>query len=76
MGSRRAQEKRRERLLAQGITDEEIARLSAPIGLDLGALTPEETALSIMAEIVALRHGRDGGRLSHLRGGRIHEVTA
>ena len=76
MGSRRAQEKRRERLTAQGITDEELARLSAPIGLDLGALTPEETALSIMGEIVAHRRGREGGRLSHLRGGRIHEVTA
>ena len=55
---------------------EEFARLSAPIGLDLGALTPEETALSIMGEIVAHRRGREGGRLSHLRGGRIHEVTA
>ena len=76
MGSRRAQEKRRERLLALGITDDELARLSAPIGLDLGALTPEETALSIMGEIVAHRRGREGGRLSHLRGGRIHEVTA
>jgi xanthine dehydrogenase accessory factor len=72
MGSRRAQEKRRERLLALGITDEELARLSAPIGLDLGALTPEETALSIMSEIVAHRRGREGGRLSNSRGGRIH----
>jgi xanthine dehydrogenase accessory factor len=76
MGSHRAQEKRRERLLALGITDEELARLSAPIGLDLGALTPEETALSIMGEIVAHRRGREGGRLSNRRGGRIHEVTA
>jgi len=75
MGSRRAQAKRRERLLAKGLTDEELDRLSAPLGLDLGALTPEETALSIMSEIVALRRGRDGGRLSHARG-RIHEVGA
>jgi len=75
MGSRRAQEKRRERLLALGITDEELARLNAPIGLDLGALTPEETALSIMGEIVAHRRGREGGRLAQVRG-RIHEVTA
>jgi len=73
MGSRRAQEKRRERLLAQGITDEELGRLSAPIGLDLGALSPQETALSVIAEIVALRHGRTGGRLIDARG-RIHEV--
>jgi xanthine dehydrogenase accessory factor len=74
MGSHRAQAKRRERLLAKGITDEELERLAAPIGLDLGALTPEETALSIMSEIVALRRGREGGRLAHVRG-RIHEVT-
>lgn len=73
MGSRRAQEQRRERLLAAGITEEEQARLAAPIGLDLGALTPRETALSVMAEIVALRHGREGGRLAHARG-RIHEL--
>ena len=75
MGSHRAQTKRRERLLAKGITEEELERLAAPIGLDLGALTPEETALSIMGEIVALRRGREGGRLAHLRG-RIHEVGA
>jgi xanthine dehydrogenase accessory factor len=73
MGSRRAQESRRERLLAKGVTDEELGRVSAPIGLDLGALTAEETALSIMAEIVAMRYGRDGGRLAHAKG-RIHEV--
>ena len=73
MGSRRAQEKRRERLLALGITDEELGRLSAPIGLDLGGLSAEETALSIMAEVVAARHGRPGGMLS-ASGGRIHEV--
>jgi xanthine dehydrogenase accessory factor len=75
MGSHRAQAKRRERLLAKGLTDEELERLAAPIGLDLGALTPEETALSIMSEIVALRRGRDGGRLAQA-GGRIHEVGA
>jgi len=73
MGSRRAQESRRERLLAKGVTDEELERISAPIGLDLGALTAEETALSIMGEIVAMRHGRAGGRLAHSQG-RIHEV--
>jgi xanthine dehydrogenase accessory factor len=75
MGSRRAQEKRRERLLALGIGDEELERLHAPIGLDLGALTPEETALSIMAQIVAHRRGREGGPLSQVSG-RIHEVGA
>jgi xanthine dehydrogenase accessory factor len=75
MGSRRAQAQRRERLLAAGLDEELLARISAPIGLDLGALTPEETALSIMAEVVAVRHGRDGGRLS-TAAGRIHEVGA
>lgn len=75
MGSRRAQERRRERLLEAGLTDDDLARLSAPIGLDLGALTAEETALSIMAEVVAVRNGRAGGRLRDA-GGRIHEVGA
>ena len=74
MGSHRAQAKRRERLLGLGITDDELDRLHAPIGLDLGALTPEETALSIMSEIVARRRGREGGPLSQVRG-RIHEVV-
>ena len=73
MGSRRAQASRRERLLAQGVTDEELARVAAPIGLDLGALTAEETALSIMAEVIAVRHGHSGGRLVNASG-RIHEV--
>ena len=73
MGSRRAQAARRERLLALGVADEELERIAAPIGLDLGALTAEETALSIMSEIVAVRHDRGGGRLRDA-GGRIHEV--
>jgi xanthine dehydrogenase accessory factor len=73
MGSRRAQAKRRERLLAKGIEESDLERVSAPIGLDLGSLTAEETALSIMGEIVAMRHGRTGGRLAHTQG-RIHEV--
>ena len=73
MGSRRAQARRRERLLAKGIDETDLDRVCAPIGLDLGALTAEETALSIMGEIVAMRHGRDGGRLAHAQG-RIHEV--
>jgi xanthine dehydrogenase accessory factor len=73
MGSRRAQEKRRERLVEKGLTDEQLGRIAAPIGLDLGGLTAEETALSIMAEVVAVRNGRSGGRLS-ASSGRIHEV--
>jgi xanthine dehydrogenase accessory factor len=74
MGSRRAQEKRRERLLALGVPEEKLAGISAPIGLDLGGLTAEETALSILAEVVAVRNGREGGRLSSAGAGRIHEV--
>ncbi len=75
MGSRRAQAQRRERLLAAGLDEELLERVAAPIGLDLGAVSPEETALSIMSEVVAVRNGREGGRLSH-SGGRIHEVGA
>jgi len=73
MGSRRAQAARRERLLAHGVEEDALERIAAPIGLDLGALTAEETALSIMAEIGARRHGRSGGRLRDAAG-RIHEV--
>ena len=75
MGSRRAQERRRERLVAEGITDDELARLAAPIGLDIGALTAAETAISIMGEITAVRRGREGGRLKGAAG-RIHDATA
>ncbi len=75
MGSRRAQESRRERLLAAGLAESQLARLAAPLGLDLGAVNREETALSILAEVVAARHGRDGGRLRQARG-RIHQVAA
>jgi xanthine dehydrogenase accessory factor len=75
MGSRRAQAARRERLLAAGMDEEELERLSAPVGLDLGAVGREETALSILSEVVAARHGRDGGRLRQAAG-RIHQVPA
>jgi xanthine dehydrogenase accessory factor len=64
MGSRRTQERRRARLMEErGVTAEELDRLSGPIGLDLGARTAMETAMSILGEIVAVAHGRDGGRL-------------
>lgn len=58
LGSTRTQEKRRQRLLAAGVSEESLARLHAPIGLDLGGRAPEEIALSVMAQIVAARHGR------------------
>jgi xanthine dehydrogenase accessory factor len=64
MGSRRTQERRRERLAAEhGLSEEALSRLAGPIGLDVGARTATETALSILGEIVAVAHGRDGGRL-------------
>jgi xanthine dehydrogenase accessory factor len=75
MGSRRAQAARRDRLLAAGMTPDELGRLAAPLGLDLGAVNPQETALSILGEVVAARHGRQGGRLATAEG-RIHEVPA
>ena len=71
MGSRRTHEDRLDRLREAGVTDEEIDRLSSPIGLDLGARTPEETAVSIAAEIIALQWGGTGDRLGG-RDGRIH----
>ena len=63
LGSRRNQERRRERLLAAGIEEEALERIAGPCGLDIGAETQPETALSILAEIVAVRWGRAGGRL-------------
>jgi xanthine dehydrogenase accessory factor len=71
MGSRRAQEKRSARLLELGIDQGALARVSAPIGLDLGGSSAEETAMSIMSEIIAVRHDRNGGRLGAATG-RIH----
>jgi xanthine dehydrogenase accessory factor len=55
LGSKKTHESRRQRLLADGISEQKIARIHAPIGIDLGAQTPEEIALSVMAEIVAVR---------------------
>ncbi|HWF25985.1 MAG TPA: XdhC/CoxI family protein [Solirubrobacteraceae bacterium] len=72
MGSKRAQAERRERLLAAGVDEDELSRISAPVGLDLGAISAEEVALSIMAELVAVRYGRDAGRLSRRAAGKIH----
>lgn len=71
IGSRRTQERRRERLVEEGVPAEQIERLCGPAGLDVGAGTPAETALSILAEILAVRAGREGGRL-RASGERIH----
>ena len=71
MGSRRTHNNRTARLKEEGVTDEELSRVSSPIGLDIGARTPEETAIAIAAEIIGLHTGHSGGRLA-LRGGPIH----
>jgi xanthine dehydrogenase accessory factor len=71
MGSRRTHDDRLKRLRETGLAAESVARLASPIGLDLGARTPEETAVSVAAEIVALRWGGSGGRLTET-GGPIH----
>ena len=71
MGSRRTHDDRMARLREAGITEKELEGLSSPIGLDLGARTPEETAVSIAAEIIAGRWGGGGARLTTLAG-RIH----
>ncbi len=63
LGSRRNQERRRERLLEAGVSQQAIDRISGPCGLDIGADSQPETALSILAEILAVRAGRDGGPL-------------
>jgi xanthine dehydrogenase accessory factor len=75
MGSRRTHDDRIKRLVEAGVTDAELAGLSSPIGLDLGARTPEETAVSIAAEIIALRWGGDGARLGERDGPIHHTVT-
>ena len=59
IGSRKTSQERAERLKRQGLTDEQIRRIHGPVGLNIGATSPEEMALAIMAEIVATRHGKD-----------------
>jgi len=71
LGSRRTTERRRGRLLEAGVSEEQLDRIMGPCGLDIGADTQEETALAIMAEILAVRAGRAGGSLRESKN-RIH----
>lgn len=71
LGARRNQERRRARLVEEGLSEDELHRIAGPTGLDVGAETPAETAVSILAEILAVRSGRTGGRLKEWKG-RIH----
>ena len=71
LGSRRNQERRRERLLEAGVAEETLTRIMGPCGLDIGADTQEETALAILTEILAVRAGRSGGPLREAKQ-RIH----
>jgi xanthine dehydrogenase accessory factor len=75
MGSRRTHDDRLARLREVGLTEDELARLRSPIGLDLGARTPEETAVSIAAELIQLRWGGTGHPLTATEG-RIHHEFA
>ena len=75
MGSRRTHDDRLARLREAGLTEDELARLRSPIGLDLGARTPEETAVSIAAELIQLRWGGTGHPLTSTEG-RIHHQFA
>jgi xanthine dehydrogenase accessory factor len=71
MGSRRTTEDRFERLRQAGMSPADLARISAPMGLDLGARTPAETAISVFAEVVSTRTGHGAERLRD-RTGPIH----
>jgi xanthine dehydrogenase accessory factor len=68
VGSRKTNRDRRQRLTDAGVSAESIARVRGPIGLDIGADTPDEMAISILAEIIAVRHGRAGGSLTEASG--------
>jgi xanthine dehydrogenase accessory factor len=68
VGSRKTNVDRRERLRASGVSEDDLARIRGPIGLDIGGQTPEEMAIAILAEIIAVRYGRSGGFLVQSKG--------
>lgn len=68
VGSRKTNADRRERLRDAGVSDEDLQRVRGPIGLDIGGSTPEEMAIAILAEMIAVRYGRSGGFLVDAKG--------
>jgi xanthine dehydrogenase accessory factor len=72
MGSRRTHHKRVEKFLAKGFTQDQIDRVHGPVGLDIGAETPGETAISILAEMIQVRYGSGTGLSLRGREGRVH----
>jgi xanthine dehydrogenase accessory factor len=75
LGSRRTHSDRSERLRESGASEQDLARINSPCGLDVGARTPSETAIAVLGEILALRAGRSGGRLAEAAGP-IHSRSA
>lgn len=82
MGARSTVARRAELLREEGVTEEELSRLHSPLGLDLGGTSPEHTAIAVLAEIVAVQHGRGGQPLRegtgplHVRADPLHDRTA
>ena len=70
IGSRKTHADRIATLRAEGVSEDDLARIHAPIGLDIGAVTPEEVAVSILAEMLAVRSGHSGGFMQRERGGK------
>ncbi|MFD6178059.1 MULTISPECIES: XdhC family protein [unclassified Isoptericola] len=75
MGSRRAHAQRLQALHDEGVTTDQLARLRSPIGLDLGAVTPEEVAVSVVAELLAVRYGRDAAVPLSRTDGPLHATS-
>jgi xanthine dehydrogenase accessory factor len=73
MGSRRTQDLRVERLSEKGFSSEDIAKVRGPVGLDIGAESPQEVAVSILAEITMVRYGHGTGLSLHGTEGRVHK---